>query len=210
MKYFSAESLRISADRILRESRLAANEAEAYSVLTKEASALRISPVPTDAAEKPVVLFDIFLSHSSLDLRLVLGLYTELTKRQYKVYLDRFCDPLLDRTKVTAATARTLRYRIAQSKCLFVATTSNTPKSAWVPWELGISDGWNGKAAILPLIEAGQATFSGSEYFELYPEIKDGQITSQGRRSKPDDLWVIINRQFDSHWGTWINKPRKF
>jgi hypothetical protein len=210
MNYFSAAPLRASADRILMESRLAANDAAAQSILTKEASAMRISPVPTDPAEKPVVLFDIFLSHSSLDLRLVLGLYTELTKWNYKVYLDRFCDPHLDRTKVTGATARTMRYRIAQSKSLFVATTSNTPKSAWVPWELGLSDGWNGKAAVLPLMEAGQTTFIGNEYFEIYPEIKDGQTTIQGRRSKPDDLWVIVDRKFDSHWGTWINKSRKF
>jgi len=192
------------------ESRLAANEASAQDVLRNEASAIRIDPVPAEATEKPAVLFDIFLSHSSLDLRLVLGLYSELTKRSYKVYLDRFCDPLLDRTRVTAATARTLRYRIAQSKSLFVATTSNTARSAWVPWELGLSDGWNGKAAILPLLEAGQTTFTGTEYFELYPEIKDGQVTTTGRNAKPYDLWVMVNRRFDSHWGTWVNKPRAF
>jgi hypothetical protein len=192
------------------ESRLAANEASAQNVLIKEASAMRIDPVPAEATENPAVLFDIFLSHSSLDLRLVLGLYSELTRRNYKVYLDRFCDPLLDRTKVTAATARTLRYRIAQSKSLFVATTSNTAKSAWVPWELGLSDGWNGKAAILPLLEAGQTTFVGTEYFELYPEIRDGQVTSTGRNVKPYDLWVFVGRKFDSHWGKWITTSRKF
>jgi hypothetical protein len=210
MNYFSAASLRAGADRILMESGLAANEAAAQTVLTEEASGMRLGPVPTEPTEKPVVLFDIFLSHSSLDLRLVLGLYAELTTRSYKVYLDRFCDPLLDRTKVTGATARTLRYRIAQSKCLFVATTSNTTKSAWVPWELGLSDDWNGKAAILPLIEAGQTTFTGNEYFEIYPEVRDGQITSHGRNAKPNDLWLFVDRKFDSLWGTWITTPRKF
>lgn len=210
MNYFSAASLRRNADSILMESHLAANEASAQNILTKRAAAIQIGPVPTEPTEKPTILFDIFLSHSSLDLRLVLGIYTELTRRKYTVYLDRFFDPQLDRSKVTGATARTLRYRIAQSKCLFVATTSNTQKSAWVPWELGLSDGWNGKAAILPLIEAGESSFTGKEYFELYPEIRDGQISSLGQNNKPNDLWVFLDGRFDSLWGTWITKTRKF
>lgn len=210
MKYFTATSLRSTADRILQESSLAANETSAGAVLTKKAADLRPSPVPTVPTGNPPILFDIFLSHSSLDLRLVLGIYTELTRRNYTVYLDRFNDPQLDRSKVTKETGRILRYRIAQAKCLFVATTENTTKSAWVPWELGLSDGWNGKAAILPLLEHGKSTFVGHEYFELYPEILDGQNTAQGRRAKPFDLLVMVDRKFDSHWGTWINKPRKF
>jgi hypothetical protein len=209
MNYFSAEALRNRADSFLIRNFSAANVVTALNALTKTASDKKVPPVPADPADKPAIIFDIFLSHSSLDEPLILGIHDDLTRRGYSVYLDRFCDPQLDRTNVTPATARTLRYRIAQSRSLFVATTSNTTSSKWVPWELGFSDGWNGKAAILPLLEKGQTTFKGQEYFGLYPEVRDGEKTPSHNFTKPFDLWIYANGSYDSAWGPWIDKPRK-
>ena len=95
--------------------------------------------------------FDIFLSHSSLDAIVVLGLLLDLTSMGYKVYVDWIYDKLLDRSNVTAATAEQLRKRMRQSDSLFYATTEHAPGSKWMPWELGYKDGDNNLVAILPV-----------------------------------------------------------
>ena len=63
--------------------------------------------------------FDIFLSHSFLDKKIIYGIYLELTKLGYSVYIDWLKDPELNRTKVTSETADKIRERLFQSKCLF-------------------------------------------------------------------------------------------
>jgi len=121
---------------------------------------------------RPPVLFDIFLSFSSVDWTNVLALYNRLTKTYRKtVYVDRFIDPHLNPANVTRATGLVLRRRMAQSKSLFCATSQATTTSAWVPWELGFEDGYTGKVAIAPIISGVQ--FGGREYFEIYPEVQE-------------------------------------
>lgn len=78
--------------------------ADATGRLAQEAEEIRFPPVPEESEVKPAVLFDIFLSHSSLDQLQVLGIYRLLIQRGYKVYLDQVCDPYLDRTRVTPLT----------------------------------------------------------------------------------------------------------
>lgn len=51
------------------------------------------------------ISFDIFLSHSYLDKEDVEGLYIELTRMGFKVYVDWIIDPNLVRTNVTKTTA---------------------------------------------------------------------------------------------------------
>jgi hypothetical protein len=158
-----------------------------------------------DFSVSPPLVFDIFLSHSSLDSRFVLGIYTLLQKRGYSVYLDRVCDPNLNPKTVTRDTARILRYRMAQSRSLFVCTSENISKSQWVPWELGFGDGWkNGKAAILPITDS--ADFGGQEYFEVYPEIRD----AGANHTKPNDLDVWEQKHWIGSWGTWVSTGRRW
>lgn len=160
-------------------------------------------PLPELTTRAPVV-FDIFLSFSSVDARQVLGIYYLLTSRKYVAYLDRIIDPYLSPANVTRATAEVLRRRMAQSKSLFVATSQNTPQSAWVPWELGFSDGWRGKAAVLPIVAGPQQSFAGRSYFELYPVVQDvGVALLKGKDLEIWDLGIRIGT-----WDDWLQQPQ--
>jgi hypothetical protein len=206
MPYFTTESVVAAAAGVLAESALFANSANATTWLSSESVRERLAPLPEAGAVKPAVIFDIFLSHSSLDQLHVLGIYKLLRKRGYTLYLDQICDPQLNRTNVTRTTARVLRYRMAQCRSLFVATSQNVTSSKWVPWELGFSDGWNGKAAVLPILPAGAYSFNGQEYFELYPEVND---VGSGH-SYPNDLDICDQGKLIASWGNWLTLPRTF
>jgi len=206
MAYFTAESVIDTAVQVLSESRLAATSTTASIRLLAESTTERLEPVPEEPAPKPVVIFDIFLSHSSLDQLQVLGIYKLLRRRGYSLYLDQVCDPQLNRANVTRATARVLRYRMAQCKSLFVATSNNTTNSKWVPWELGFTDGWNGKTAILPILPSGTYSFSGQEYFELYPQVRDAGSSY----AYPHDLDIFDQGRFIASWGSWLSRVRTF
>lgn len=117
--------------------------------------------------------FDVFLSHSYADAQLgekeVLGLWQILRSVGLKVYVDWIVDREFNRKYVTSWTARKLRQRMDDSRCLFFATSQNSANSKWMPWELGYKDGENGKVAILPL--TGGLEFKGQEYLGIYPYV---------------------------------------
>lgn len=205
MPFFTTEQIQQKAVGILARSSLSATVAMANLRLDVDGGSGRMEPVPAEPAEKPAVILDIFLAHSSLDSVQVLGLYHLLRDRGYSLYLDRVCDPQLDRENVTRETARVLRYRMAQCRSLVVATSANLPQTKWVPWELGFTDGYTGKAAVMPLLQSGQTTFAGQEYFELYPQVRD----SPGY-NRPNDLDIYDRGSFVAGWGTWIGQTRTF
>lgn len=62
--------------------------------------------------------YDIFLSHSSLDKKLVLTLVDLFNEAGYSVYVDWIEDTQLDRSNVNKDTAQTLRSRMNHSKGL--------------------------------------------------------------------------------------------
>lgn len=116
--------------------------------------------------------YDIFLSHSYLDKTLVYAVVDLFNQAGYSVYVDWIEDQQLDRSKVTAATANTLRKRMELSKSLAYVATSNSSNSKWCPWELGYVDASkNGRCAILPIMKDEGSTFKGQEYLGLYPFI---------------------------------------
>ena len=149
--------------------------------------------------------FNIFLSHSSLDASLVLAIYTVLTSRGYHVYLDRIHDRNLNRQNVTRHTADVIRKRMTQCDSLFVATTSNTPQSKWVPWELGFTDGLTGNAAILPIVDNIYSSFAGLTYFDLYPTVGD-----RPSHVWSNDLEITERNGHVSPWGSWIHGPKAY
>ncbi len=206
MAYFTKTQLAQTAQAILARSQLSLNETNARMRLNADRTYNQMAPIPAEPAAEPVVVMDIFLAHSSLDKGEVLGLYHLLRDRGYKVYLDQVCDPQLDPATVTRATARVLRYRLAQCKSLFIATTINTPSANWVPWELGFSDGWNGKAAIMPILDSPAASFQGREYFELYPEVRDAGTSYP----YPRDLDIYEQGSYQANWTDWVVRSRTF
>jgi hypothetical protein len=149
-------------------------ESEARELGRNAASRLakRAETVLNESLGTHVTSFDVFLSHSFLDAELVLGVKTRLEQFGMKVYVDWIADPLLDRSKVSPATAAALRGRMRQSTSLFYLHTKNASKSRWMPWELGYFDAYNGNVAVMPLVEnSGQAFYRGEEFLGLYPYI---------------------------------------
>ena len=123
----------------------------------------------------PQKQFDIFLSHSSKDVELVLGLKLQLEDLKYSVYIDWIDDPDMDRSRVTKTTAEKLQKRMKQSLSLVYAFTENGSNSKWMPWELGYFDALKSKAAVLPILnstaDARNEQFIGSEYLGIYPYV---------------------------------------
>ncbi len=146
--------------------------------------------------------FDIFLSHSYLDKGEVEGLYIELTRFGFSVYVDWIVDPILDRNNVTKATATLIRDRLKASKTLLLAVSTNASMSKWMPWELGYVDGHTQKCAIIPVSREAYPTssFKGLEYLSLYPFIKKENDSQEKPR-----LWVIEDARKYIVFEDWLN-----
>ena len=130
---------------------------------------------------------DIFLSHSYLDKSLVYTIVDLFNDAGYSVYVDWMVDAQLDRTNVTADTAKILRDRMNTCHGLAYIATANISNSKWCPWELGYMDGkQNGRCAILPILDSQTAVFSGQEYLGIYPYI-DYEKTENGEQY---EFWV--------------------
>lgn len=129
--------------------------------------------------------YDVFLSHSSLDKKLVLTIVNLFNEAGYSVYVDWIEDQELDRNNVTSNTANILRTRMNSSRGLSYVATSNISNSKWCPWELGYFDGKkNSRCCILPIVESG--SFSGQEYLGLYPYLQYSTNMSTNKY----DFWV--------------------
>ncbi|MFL0270083.1 TIR domain-containing protein [Candidatus Clostridium radicumherbarum] len=117
--------------------------------------------------------YDIFLSHSYQDAKIVLGVKKILEDMRYSVYVDWIEDKQLDRSKVNKETARILKERMKSSNCLFYLTTENATNSKWMPWELGYFDGVKNKVAVLPVedITTQSDIYIGQEYLGIYSYI---------------------------------------
>ena len=123
--------------------------------------------------------FDIFLSHSSKDKILILGIKKFIEDSGYSVYIDWVDDPELDRTNVNKHTAEQLRKRMKQSKFLVYVDSDNASTSKWMPWELGYFDGYNSeKIGILVIRNNSNEIYKGQEYLNLYPTIEKGNLGS--------------------------------
>jgi hypothetical protein len=116
--------------------------------------------------------YDVFLSHSYDDGEMILGVKRVIEDLGLTVYVDWLEDAKLDRSKVTVATAAILRARMRACNSLIYVHSSNSPDSAWMPWELGYFDGFKpSQVWILPLVSESDAEFKGQEYLGLYPTV---------------------------------------
>lgn len=131
-------------------------------------------------------VYDIFLSHSSEDAKLVAGLKLELEDLGHSVYVDWIEDPNLDRKNVTKETALLLQKRMKQCKSLIYAFSENASNSKWMPWELGYFDGIKGTVAVLPISKSSKSSFAGSEYLGIYYYIQIAEISGTNQNA----LWV--------------------
>lgn len=158
------------------------------------------------AATKVKTSFDIFLSHSTSDAEIILGVKGVLEDYGKSVYVDWLEDPQLDRRNVTAASAEVIRLRMRQCKSLVYVHTANSGGSKWMPWELGYFDGFNGAVAILPVTKSREASFKGQEYLGIYPYIDE----APSKGSTVEEIWVNKGSTASRRWANWINDPRAF
>jgi len=137
--------------------------------------------------------FDVFLSHSYLDARLIVGVKTLLEESEHlSVYVDWQSDPQLIRSAVTSETADLLRTRMKHCSSLIYVATNNTTNSRWMPWELGYFDGFRPEhTAILPLMKSINTEFDAQEYLGLYPKLE-----------------VIPFKDGGDHLGIWVDTEK--
>lgn len=159
-------------------------------------------------SQSPHVSFDIFLCHSYLDKEDVEGLYLELTKQGFKVYVDWIVDPHLDRSNVTKETAEHIRKRLRSTKSLLMAVSANAGISKWVPWELGYVDGNTQRCALLPIStdNKSRSSFDRTEYLKLYPYVEKPNDLSLFR----DKLWAVESAYTYVDFEEWIRGKKPF
>src|SRR5579871_5132080 len=87
-----------------------------------------------------------FLSHSSKDDDLVVGAIRVLESHGAIVYIDEI-DPAMP-PYTNKETADLLKSRIRQTKKFVLLASNNSKDSRWVPWELGIADGYKSQENI--------------------------------------------------------------
>lgn len=181
------------------ELRSKADERTRY--VNKSASLLLSESVKAQS-QSPSSGYDIFLSHSFQDAKVIYGLKLKLEQDfGHSVYVDWLEDPLLDRSRVTPGTAEIIRARMARCKCLLYAATDNSTQSKWMPWECGYFDGKFGRSAILPITEYSSSDFKGQEYLGIYP-----YVTADPKRdSTKRVLWVQKSPNVYCPLTSWLN-----
>lgn len=112
--------------------------------------------------------YDIFLSHSFDDARIVKVIKEMLEEGGYSVYVDWLEDDHLDRGEVSPETALVLRNRMNRCSSLIYLTSPSAEKSLWMPWELGYMDAKTNRVSVAPIIGDNEE-FEGREYLGLYP-----------------------------------------
>lgn len=132
----------------------------------------------------------VFLSHSSKDDPLVAGVIAFFKTLNAGVYADDFDKRLPNPPNTT--TAVILKNEIRTVPRLVVLATPNTYTSRWIPWELGLADGFRGipPNAIFPITPEGEEpSWLTTEYFNLYPKIVN-----------LDGAWRVTDPRGTSSW----------
>ncbi len=184
---------------ILRRTTVVGNFGQQYNLVT---AARKLSE--SAKAFRPTASYDIFLSHSYSDARLIYATKSMLEKMGFATYVDWIEDPELKRDDVTSENAKRLKQRMDTCASLLFVATDNSSKSIWMPWELGYVDGQKGKVAILPIFqdELADGEFDGQEYLGLYPYVSSEDDLSLRKR-------VFVVNYLDTHpidLKTWIDK----
>lgn len=121
---------------------------------------------PTSADGK----YDVFLSHSTLDKKIILGMRAQLVDEGLSVYVDTVEDPDLGARELSHLVAERLKARMRQCRALLYIVTPNTTRSRWMPWELGFFDGYRGKVGIVPVVE-GHDNYKPDAFDSFYPRV---------------------------------------
>jgi len=155
-----------------------------------ERSITEQASIRKSASERPLS-GATFLSHSSNDDDLVVGATIVLEGHGAKVYVDKI-DPEMP-PYTSDKTAALLKDRIRQTKRFVLLASPNSKESRWVPWELGIADGYKtiNKIALFPSSDrSSDMSWAEWEYLGLYQRIVWGKI-----RGNEKSLWLVWNHR---------------
>lgn len=112
--------------------------------------------------------FDVFISHSVSDARIVDNVVQHLNDLNLVAFVDWKSDKEdLSRSKANQHTAKVLQLRMKQSKCLLLIRTSESDSSIWVSWERGYYAALNRKVVVL---EVGDCPGKEPEFLSNYPK----------------------------------------
>lgn len=132
--------------------------------------------------------FDVFISHSALDAKIVDNVVQRLNDLKLVAFVDWKSDKEdLNRSKTNPHTAKVLQLRMKQSKCLLLIRTKESDSSIWVSWELGYYAALNKKVAVL---EIGDDLGSEPEFIINYPK---AFLTSNGLQVSEGSKCEFIN-----------------
>jgi len=132
-----------------------------------------------------------FLSHSSRDDDVMPAVVRILEGHGASVYLDKKDGDLL--SKSPKDIAETLRNRIVNCKKFVVFASVSIRDSKWVPWELGLADGYKKpkNVCLFPAPEsASEYRWTEQEYLGIYDRIVWGTFKQKDR---PE--WMVWNHK---------------
>jgi hypothetical protein len=132
-----------------------------------------------------------FLSHSSKDVDLLPGVIAILEGHGAFVYVDKKDESLPPTT--SRETATILRGRVRQCRKFLLLTTVNSKDSRWMPWELGLADGYKSptNAAIFPSVDtAGDYAWAEREYLGIYDRVVHGSL-----QGYPSPVFMVYNQE---------------
>lgn len=143
----------------------------------------------------------IFLSYRRKDKYYVAPIVEFLKNQGVNIYIDYLDESLPDTP--CPETAGILRDRINKSDKLILFATPNSKESKWIPWELGLGDGFlkYQNVAILPVTNNSN-NWDEQEYYGIYGYIKEGVSKN---KSKSD--WAIFFPNGAAFWlEQWLRK----
>lgn len=140
-------------------------------------------------AEARPVGTSTFLSHASADADLVVGAIRVLERQGAVVYVDKKDRALPPYTN--KKTAEILKRRIVESRKFVLLASDQSKDSRWVPWELGIADGYKGlgNVAIFPALDnQHDSDWTKWEYLGLYDRIIWGDHENYNGK-----VWMVMH-----------------
>lgn len=122
----------------------------------------------------------IFLSYRRKDRQYVRPIVDILKRLGAKIYIDYLDDSLPE--KPNTETAAILRNRIQKSDKFILMATPNSSDSKWIPWELGLGDGFlnYNNVAIMPITQFSNS-WAEQEYYSIYGYVRKADSTDGSR-----------------------------
>ena len=114
----------------------------------------------------------IFLSHKHEEIEILRQVVSLLKSLGTTIYLDWLDEDMP--TETSGKTAERLKNKIIENQKFILLATEAAIASKWCNWELGYGDAkkFEKHIAIMP-IEENDGTWSGNEYLQIYPTIKN-------------------------------------